>query len=155
MYNDIIKSKLGLVVTIVVGTLVSINATKVYEDILNKDISTPTILITEGVIILTVILLTLALIPKMTTKMMSDIKKMTIGDITRLSVYALIGIIFAFIANDLLVHHGTQEFNIHKVVLSLLIAGLVYFLSSNKKRTTKKIIYFILFSIFAILFSME
>lgn len=154
MYNDIIKSKLGLVVTIVVGTLASINATKVYEDILNKDISTPTILITEGVIILTAILLTVALIPKMTTKMMSDIKKMTIGDITRLSVYALIGIIFAFVANDVLVHHGTKEFNIHKVVLSLLIAGLMYFIS-NKKRTTKKIIFFIIFSIFAILFHIE
>ena len=155
MYSDIIKSKLGLIGTIVVGTLVGINATKVDEDILNKDISTSTILITEGVIVLTAILLTVAVIPKRRTKIISDVKKITIGDITRLGVYALIGIIFAFVANDTLVHHGTNKVKLYQIIIGLLITGLIYFLSSNKNLKTKKIVFFILLSIFAILFSME
>lgn len=133
MYSDIMKSKLGLVGTIVVGTLVGINAMKVNQDILKKDISTLTILITEGVIILTAILLTVALIPKMRTKMISDINKMTIRDITRLGVYALIGIILAFVANAVLVNHGTNEFRMYQIIIGILITGLIYFLSSNKK----------------------
>ena len=149
------KSKLGLVGTIVVGTLVGINATKVDQDILNKDISTLTILITEGVIVLSAILLTVAFIPKIRTKMISDIKKMTIHDITRLGVYALIGIILAFVANAVLINHGTNEVRLYQIIISLLITGLIYFLSSNKKITTKKIVFFIILSISAILFSME
>lgn len=154
MYNDIIKSKLGLVGTIVVGTLVGINATKLDENILNKNIGTSTILIIEIVIVLTAILLPVALIPKMRTRIISDIKKMAIGDIMRIGVYAIISIIFAFVANDALVHHGTKEFNMYRIGLTLLIVGLTYFLS-DKRRTTNKIIFFILFSIFAILFHME
>lgn len=155
MIGDIMKSKLGLVGTIVVGTLVGINATKVDQDILNKDISTLTILITEGVIVLSAILLTVAFIPKIRTKMISDIKKMTIHDITRLGVYALIGIIIAFVANSVLINHGTNEVRLYQIIISLLITGLIYFLSSNKKITTKKIVFFIILSISAILFSME
>lgn len=155
MIGDIMKSKLGLVGTIVVGTLVGINATKVDQDILNKDISTLTILITEGVIVLSAILLTVAFIPKIRTKMISDIKKMTIHDITRLGVYALIGIILAFLANAVLINHGTNEVRLYQIIISLLITGLIYFLSSNKKITTKKIVFFIILSISAILFSME
>ena len=155
MIGDIMKSKLGLVGTIVVGTLVGINATKVDQDILNKDISTLTILITEGVIVLRAILLTVAFIPKIRTKMISDIKKMTIHDITRLGVYALIGIILAFLANAVLINHGTNEVRLYQIIISLLITGLIYFLSSNKKITTKKIVFFIILSVSAILFSME
>ena len=155
MIGDIMKSKLGLVGTIVVGTLVGINATKVDQDILNKDISTLTILITEGVIVLSAILLTVAFIPKMRTKMISDVKKMTIRDITRLGAYALIGIILAFVANAVLLNHGANEVRLYQIIISLLITGLIYFLSSNKKITTKKIVLFIILSISAILFSLE
>ena len=75
MYSDIIRSKLGLVGIIVVATLVGINATKVDEDILKKDISTPTILVTEGAIVISAILLTILFMPKMRGKMISDMKK--------------------------------------------------------------------------------
>ena len=155
MYSDIIRSKLGLVATIVVGTLVSINGTRVDESILKKNISTPTILIIEGLIVLSAILLTVAFVPKMRSKTISDMKKITIGDITRLGLYALIGIAVAFIVNDALVHHGTDEVKLYQIIIGLLITGLIYFLSTNKKLAPKKIVFFIVLSIFAVLFSME
>lgn len=155
MYNDIIRSKLGLVGIIVVATLVGINATKVDEDILKKDISTPTILVTEGAIVISAILLTILFIPKMRGKMISDMKKMSINDVIRLGGYALIGLIIAFVANDALVHHGTNEVKLYQLIIGLLITGLIYFLSSTKKITVKKVAFFLVLSIFAVLFSLE
>lgn len=157
MYNNIFKSKIGLLGTLVVGTILGINATKVEEDILSKDISSPTILVTQGLIVLTAILLIVTLIPSMRANMMSDINKMTIRDIMRLGAYAVGGIIFAFAAHAVLLQHGTNEVKLFKIIIGLLITGLIYFLSSNKNKkiTIKKIILFIILSISAILFSME
>jgi hypothetical protein len=48
MYAEIMKSKLTLILVIVLTALISFRATSIDEEILKTKISTPTILITEG-----------------------------------------------------------------------------------------------------------
>jgi hypothetical protein len=141
MYDNIIKSKLGLVSIIVVATLVGINTSKVDEDILKKDISTITILVIEGAIVLTAILSAILFMPKMRTKVIADMKKMNIIDSIKLGGYAIVGLVIAFVANDALIHHGTNEVKIYQLIVGLLITGLIFFLTSNKKVTIKKLLF--------------
>ena len=155
MYNNLVRSKIGLVCVIAFATLISIGATKADEDILKREISTSTILITEGVIVLFSLLTISLLIPKMRRKLFIDIKKLTLGNIARLAFYALIGVGIAYVANDALIHHGTNEVKIYQLIIGLLVTGLIYFLTSNKKLTLKKVSFFIFLSVFAVLFSLE
>lgn len=155
MYNDIIKSKLGLVIIIAIATIVSFNGTKVDENILKNNIGTPAILITEGTIVLLSVLLTTLFIPKMRTKLISDLKRMNVGNIIRLGGYAIFGMIIAFMANDALLEHGTNEVKMYKLIIGLLVTGGIYFMTADQKITIKKLLFFITLSIFAILFSLE
>lgn len=155
MYTDIIKSKIGLVVIIILATFISINASRVDESILKNNISTPTILFTEGLFFLISIIISALVMPDIRKKMLSDMKKLTYTNIAMLGFYSLVGIGIAFIANDALLHHGTDEVKMFELIVGFLITGLIYFFTTNKKLSLKKLAYFIALCIFAGLFTME
>lgn len=155
MYTDIIKSKIGLVLIIILATVISINASRVDESILKNNISTPTILFTEGLFLQIAIIISYLIMPDVRKKMLSDMKKLTYNNISMLGFYSLVGIGVAFIANDALLHHGTDEVKMLNLIIGFLITGLIYFFTTNKKLSLKKLAFFIALCIFSGLFIME
>jgi uncharacterized integral membrane protein len=155
MYTNIIKSKIGLVVIIILATFISINASRVDESILKNNISTPTILFTEGLFLQIAIIISCLIVPDVRKKMLSDMKKLTYTNIAMLGFYSLVGIGVAFIANDALLHHGTDEVKMLNLIIGFLITGLIYFFTTNKKLSLKKLAFFIALCIFSGLFIME
>ena len=149
------KSKLILVMVIVLAALISFRATSIDEDILKAKISTPTILITEGVIVLALIAVAGIFVPNIRRKIQSDFGKISLRNVLLLGLYAALGLGLTLIANDVLVHHGTNEVKMYELIVGILVTGTIYFLTSDKKVTPKKIILFIMLAIFAVLFMNE
>lgn len=155
MYNDIIESKFTLVMIVVLTALMSFRTTRIYEDILKSKISTPTILIMDGAMAIALIALAAMFVPDVREKMRSDFKRIPLKSVLSLGFYAVLGLGLALVANDVLVHHGTNEVKMYELVVGILVTGVIYFLTSDKKVTPKKIILFILLAIFATLFMNE
>jgi hypothetical protein len=72
-----------------------------------------------------------------------------------LGLYAALGLGVTLVANDALVHHGTNEVKMYELIVGILVTGAIYFSTSDKKVTPRKIILFIMLAVFAVLFMNE
>ena len=155
MYAEIMKSKLTLILVIVLTALISFRATSIDEEILKTKISTPTILITEGVIVIAFIAIACIFVPNIRRKIQSDFENISLRNVLLLGLYAALGLGVTLVANDALVHHGTNEVKMYELIVGILVTGAIYFLTSDKKVTPRKIILFIMLAVFAVLFMNE
>lgn len=155
MYAEIMKSKLTLILVIVLTALISFRATSIDEEILKTKISTPTILITEGVIVIAFIAIAGIFVPNIRRKIQSDFENISLRNVLLLGLYAALGLGLTLVANDALVHHGTNEVKMYELIVGILVTGAIYFLTSDKKVTPRKIILFIMLAVFAVLFMNE
>ena len=155
MYAEIMKSTLTLILVIVLTALISFRATSIDEKILKTKISTPTILITEGVIVIAFIAIAGIFVPNIRRKIQSDFENISLINVLLLGLYAALGLGLTLVANDALVHHGTNEVKMYELIVGILVTGAIYFLTSDKKVTPRKIILFIMLAVFAVLFMNE
>jgi hypothetical protein len=155
MYAEIMKSKLTLILVIVLTALISFRATSIDEEILKTKISTPTILITEGVIVIAFIAIAGIFVPNIRRKIQSDFENISLRNVLLLGLYAALGLGLTLVANDALVHRGTNEVKMYELIVGILVTGAIYFLTSDKKVTPRKIILFIMLAVFAVLFMNE
>jgi len=155
MYAEIMKSKLTLILVIVLTALISFRATSIDEEILKTKISTPTILITEGVIVIAFIAIAGIFVPNIRRKIQSDFENISLRNVLLLGLYAALGLGLTLVANDALVHRGTNEVKMYELIVGILVTVAIYFLTSDKKVTPRKIILFIMLAVFAVLFMNE
>lgn len=155
MYDKIMKSKLTLILVTILAALISFRATSIDEEILKTKISTPTILITEGVIVIAFIAIACILVPNIRRNIQSDFEKIPLRIVLLLGLYAALGLGLTLVANDALVNHGTNEFIMYELIVGILVTGAIYFSTSEKKITPRKIFFFIMIAVFAVLFMNE
>ena len=155
MYHEIMKSRVALVVVIVLAVVISFQATSIDEDMLNAKISTPTILITKALIEFSLLVITYIFVSPIRSKIRSDFNKISLISVLLLGLYTVLGLGLAFIANKALLHHGTNEVKMYELIVGVLVTGIIYFSNSKEKATPKKILFFIMLAVFAILFMNE
>jgi hypothetical protein len=155
MYADIMKSKLTLILVIILAALISFRATSIDEDILKAKISTPTILITEGLIVLALIAIAGIFVPDIRRKIKSDFENISLRNVLQLSLYAALGLGLTLITNEALVHHGTNEVKMYELIVGILVTGAIYFMASGNRIMYNKVFYFLMIAVFAILFALD
>lgn len=147
------KSIYGLSTLFVLSSLIGWGATRFDDHLVDKVKLDPiSIVIIEGIVLFTLIVIYLIIDKNIRNKLVLDIKQLNTKDWFLFYAFSVVGIYMAFLLNSSLKHWQTAEFRMTREVITLLLGGILFFSFTRKEWGIKKVISYIILSISALSF---
>lgn len=151
--NQFYKSKTGLIVTVICMTIFGWVATKFDKHLLEvTKISTPSILIVEAIILITIFLFVFIFSNQTRDRLFEDLDKLSYIEFFLFYLITGLGIALAFLVNLIVKQFSASKFRLFDVIFGLLIYGTLFFITSKTKFSLQKFFIFILLLFFAMCF---
>ena len=151
MLEKFLKSKLGLLIILFLGTMFTRSATKFDEILLNENISSLSLLFIEGCVLISIIIIYLFFSRKKRNNLINDFKKINLYRILLFYLFSIIGIILAYYLNKALSHHKTFQYSFYEIIIGLIFYGFTL-LTFNNSIPLKQLVLLIIIVIFMIKF---
>jgi len=151
--NKFYKSKIGLILTVICMTIFGWIATKFDKHLLEvTKMSTPSILLVEAIILITIFLFVFIFSNETRNKLFKDLNSLSYLELFLFYIITGLGIALAFLINLIIKQFSASKFRLFDVIIGLLIYGSLYFINSNTNFSLFKFVIFIMLLFFAICF---
>lgn len=151
--NKFYKSKIGLILTVICMTIFGWIATKFDKHLLEvTKMSTPSILLVEAMILITIFLFVFIFSNETRNKLFKDLNSLSYLELFLFYIITGLGIALAFLINLIIKQFSASKFRLFDVIIGLLIYGSLYFINSKTNFSLFKFVIFIMLLFFAICF---
>lgn len=151
--NKFYKSKIGLILTVICMTIFGWIATKFDKHLLEvTKMSTPSILLVEAIILITIFLFVFIFSNETRNKLFKDLNSLSYLELFLFYIITGLGIALAFLINLIIKQFSASKFRLFDVIIGLLIYGSLYFINSKTNFSLFKFVIFIMLLFFAICF---
>ena len=152
-YDQFYKSKTGLILTVSCMTIFGWIATKFDKHLLQvTKMSTPSILLVEAIILITIFLFIFIFSNQTRNKLFQDLNNLSYMELFLFYLITGLGIALSFLVNIIIKQFSASKFRLFDVIIGLLIYGSLFFINSKTKFSLFKLIIFIFLLFFAICF---
>ena len=141
--NKFYKSKIGLILTVICMTIFGWIATKFDKHLLEvTKMSTPSILLVEAIILITIFLFVFIFSNETRNKLFKDLNSLSYLELFLFYIITGLGIALAFLINLIIKQFSASKFRLFDVIIGLLIYGSLYFINSNTNFSLFKFVIF-------------
>ena len=142
MFQDFAKSNIGLISILIVSSLVGWVGTKFDETLLQKDITTISLLFYETIMLAIVLGIVCIFSKKERTSLFNSFYNLNVKHIIALILFSVSGLLLGIVSDIVLLHHGTGKIRMWQIIVSFIVRGSLYFLMESKNFNIKKLLFF-------------
>ena len=130
--NKFYKSKIGLILTVICMAIFGWIATKFDKHLLEvTKMSTPSILLVEAMILITIFLFVFIFSNETKNKLFQDLNNLSYVELFLFYLITGLGIALAFLVNLIIKQFPASTFRLFDVIIGLLIYGSLFFINSK------------------------
>lgn len=130
--NTFYKSKIGLIVTVICMAIFGWITTKFDKHLLEvTKMSTPSILLVEAIILITIFLFVFIFSNETKNKLFQDLNNLSYVELFLFYLITGLGIALSFLVNLIIKKFPASTFRLFDVIIGLLIYGSLFFINSK------------------------